>query len=503
MTLVLLVSYYTLLQLFLSLKSIPESSYYFDFIFYSLLRDDLLITLFFVSTFLIGITYATLEGRRFGVFEKDGEINYLKPLILIFGIYFYTYDYNFYLNNYHYYDRILLFLLMLLSLWRSYFLGPFLIIVYVVAFQFNYPFGYSWTDKLLPLHLLILGYTYVLIKPWLKIEKKIFFYVMLLVTSMYYLLPGFGKLYAGWFGHSNLHNIIIGAYVANGWFGWMDKSSIFSISEFVEQASYLKEIGTLMIECGVVLLLFTYRFQPLLLLGLIGLHLLIFLFTGIFFWKWIVALLLIILLRQRYKQVFHQIVTQYHPAFSATVLLALLVIYNGNINLTWFNTPVSHEFELTAHTDNGEKNIPAYSLKPFDIQFSQGRFYDITQTKFLTGTLSSVKKDEQHLNSMINTISKDKFLDTLETIGRVEYNTAAYERYREFFDRYVQNRNKENLIESILPIHIWSHLKDNRVELAERDSIFRINTILNMYYYTPHKSLDLIKTDTIHVYGAN
>lgn len=70
-------------------------------------------------------------------------------------------------------------------------------VLYVVAFQFHYPFSYSWTDKLLPLHLLILGYTYVLIKPWLKIDKMVFSYVMLMVTSMYYLLPGIGKIYAG------------------------------------------------------------------------------------------------------------------------------------------------------------------------------------------------------------------------------------------------------------------------------------------------------------------
>lgn len=139
---------------------------------------------------------------------------------------------------------------------------------------------------------------------------------------------------------------------------------------------------------------------------------------------------------------FSQIVSQYHPAYTIVVTLVLLVFYNGNINLTWFNTPVSHEFEIVAYTEDGLKNIPAYKLKPFDIQFSQGRFYNITQAKFLTGTLNSINKDEQFLNKMINSVSVEEFLDSLETIGRVEFNAAAYDKYREFFNRYVQNRKK-------------------------------------------------------------
>lgn len=87
-----MVCYVLLLQLFLSLKNIPESAYYFDFVFYSLLRSELFFALIFVTVCLVGIVSFRLEGRQFWLLERDRELSYLKPLILIFEVYFSTYD---------------------------------------------------------------------------------------------------------------------------------------------------------------------------------------------------------------------------------------------------------------------------------------------------------------------------------------------------------------------------------------------------------------------------
>src|SRR5690606_25851379 len=104
---------------------------------------------------------------------------YGLPLLLL-SVFFLIQPYNFYFESYFLFDRILLLLLMLLSLYRPLFLGPYLIVLILLHHQYDFPLGmHPYPDKRLSLSLLIVSYA-VFVVYYISNQLKIFFKIPIL-----------------------------------------------------------------------------------------------------------------------------------------------------------------------------------------------------------------------------------------------------------------------------------------------------------------------------------
>ncbi|MCB0319174.1 MAG: hypothetical protein KDD56_10505, partial [Bdellovibrionales bacterium] len=269
-----------------------------------------------------------LSWSKLGL-EKSVRI-LIITCVFIFAWKFSTYDYNLYLSHGHYWDRALLILLALGVYLHPALLPVFLYFLYPMVFQFESPLGlYSWTDKYIPVNILSIFTSYLLISIIRKPSTASLLFTFLCMMGAYYLYPGVGKMKMGphwytWMFENELPNLIVSGWL-NGWGWWLSEDFVIKFANFFEYLNVPSQIATMIIELGSVFLLFGRRVSSLLLVAFIALHLMIFLTSGIFFWKWIAVDICMIYIIWNLKE------QTYRTLFSPFAAIAALpVIIYGN-----------------------------------------------------------------------------------------------------------------------------------------------------------------------------
>jgi hypothetical protein len=373
---------------------LPEQAYFSSVVIVGGIKESLA----FFSTFLCSVLGAVLYRRR--RWNGCTSLFTFRYLVLASAVTLAwaasSYPYNHYFNQSHIADRVMIILLFLgLIRWPS-LVGIFAVYAFAILSQFDQPFGgFSWTDKDLSLRVLLMFGASL----WLSVTSRSreLLRVALLMTfaliASHYFVPGWEKLTSGWLSYGNLHHLFAAAHV-NGWLN-IDSLQVTEHFYFTRKIEPWLLVATVILECGAIALLANRYTAIALLLGWAGLHIGIFAFSGICFWKWVIidcvaAAALISMPAQQSKWLFGGI----RPWLAFFLIAFGQPVFKPH-HLAWFDTPLAHTYRFVAIDASGNRHpVGKYQLAPYDFFLCQNRLWFIPQSQVLTRTWSSTKNKE-------------------------------------------------------------------------------------------------------------
>ena len=309
-------------------------------------------------------------------------------------------NYNFYYDQFFFLERILILALFILSLLKPAFIIPFTFLFLLTLSQYHYPLGgYSITDIYPLINFFPLLISYLILKWAFFINELTFWRVFIVFHISYYLIPGIAKIEISpnlyeWIFYNDLSNLF-NSSIEMGWLTELNKSTTDFISK---QLNFLKvplNLLTVVIEIsGVYFLTKAKTFR--LYLALTSLfHLLIYLSSGIFFWKWIVINVAFILLSYSFerKKKFEKIFDLKPLYFVIFALISPLFL--RPLSLAWYDSKLVEKYEIYLSNNYGKDILVTGNFfKPYDKIFSQNRFSYLLNNKSLVGTYGSLGSDK-------------------------------------------------------------------------------------------------------------
>jgi len=172
-----------------------------------------------------------------------------------------------------------------------------------------------------------------------------------------------------WIANNPTHDLILNAYYLGLQPFQFSKTIVLTLFDFSQHTVIL--MNTLVVAMQIAALgAVVSRGASRMLTALFDLqHVTIFLFTGIFFWKWIILNILFIyaLSRVEYRRIDPILGT----FLFATVLLSPFVF--SIAHLAWFDTPAVNRIGISAVSDEGEHQVPTNFFRPASVSFAQQR----------------------------------------------------------------------------------------------------------------------------------
>jgi len=432
-----------------------------------------LVVVLLVANYL-PISWNVLRGKwSWQAIDQTGRLRVVGMIVALTLVWAYSaYSYNFYYDQPHYLERLLLVLLFIGCWFSPVFVGPLVVLTFTISGQMTYPeeIAYSDTDKRMIFRFLLLFAFYVYLHPIIRPKPATFIFVTLCLVGAYYFYPAVAKIAYGteelsWVMDNDLHNLFLSSYL-NGWLSFLPFETAYSIRNALEAIRIPLQIITLITElAGIVLVLFNRRIAMMILASAICMHLGIFVSSGVFFWKWIAldAVLIWYLWKSRDDKAINAI---FRPAYAA---LSIFIIGYANFfgakNLGWWDGPVNNYFEYEVIDTQGNSYEFARSFaQPYDFRTTQSRTYFLVNDKLLAntyGTLESTKTYSQLRESTIENLDQ-----ILINRGRKSYDTEQVDNFSDFLVRYFSGYNRQLnqvFVPAILrpPMHIWTIPRPN------------------------------------------
>lgn len=382
---------------------------------------------------------------------------------LTLGWAFSTYQYNFYLGQAHYLDRLILAGLVLAVAWHPGFLPLFIMVALLIVNQFDVPLHrYSWTDKLVLFDILVLATSFALLRVILrKANSKVFITFAFSLLASHYFYSGIRKLELGWLSVDQLAYLFHAAY-DNGWLQFIGAAGFDRVYAFLELFNFPMLVFTLIVEAGAIVAFVHRRLAVAFCLGWFAMHGGIFLSSGIFFWKWMIldVCFAIYLWRNPIRLEAGRF-ARHLPAAVSMALIACSILLWDTETLGWYDTPLSGVFRAEA-IDGGERpqEIAPRDMAPFDFPFAQGRFQYLSEEPVLVGTLGTTS--DLALLESIESISTIEEFDALKARReRTRPNRRKVRRLEKFYKKYFRTLNEREGRGTILnvigaPQHIWT-----------------------------------------------
>ena len=475
---------------------VPRASYESPVIVWSLIRDDLtrvvvaalqhrlpsLHVLFLVvPTLVILITRRRVTWRAW---ESGYSLRALVMLMLFLlawtGA---TFEYNIYLHQGHVVDRLLLVALVALS-WRTPLAVPFAARWAIIMIEEAYvPIPIDDFDFRPVGEILIVFSCFT----WASIRRsfatKHFLLVALGVWASYYYVAGVAKINYGpawsWLRDNHLSNIAINAHI-RGWLGFVPDPIFLAFASVARRVDIVLAGFTLVVELGALVCFVHPRALRAWLMLCFVLNGGIFLFTGIFFWKWMATSLAFwFFLRRGGAAMAKKMCRE-----KAVVLFAIVIVYysrerlyyHPQLGVAWYDSRFLENYILYAVAPSGEKYLvsPSY-ITPMETHWVQGRLCYATTERSLTGIYGTIG----NYNAMMRlegATSPGEALKMLNSSGRCT-NPKRRELFDQFFIRYFGNLNRYGrslrwLRWVEMPTHLWVQPRGNLYE--EQEPVERI-----------------------------
>ena len=454
-------------------------------------------------------------------------------LALCLAFAFATHPYNYYVDQSHLLDRLLMIGMAFSVIRWPLMVIPTLFYAWIFQWQIGYPSPLvaNTTDKLLPLDLICVFGAYVLISAFLrtKIPFRSYLFVTLIVFGAQYFIPGLVKLDLGAEPWSWITDNVIAwiGYIAVGQgfspLGLPDEYSL----ELLKYAAFLQiPIAVLVLAGQFVGILTTVskRMASFLAADYILLHSGIWALTGIFFWKWIVVDLLIVWFLAKLPDRDSRDVFLYHRGNSrrevsrkipATIIAMATIFFAQTtlhpVVLAWFDSPVSYSYYVTAKGLSGkEYEIPKGFFAPYDVYFAQARFYYLEEGKVMVGTFGGTSHRTSVALQAAESVEDIKKLERIR--GKVYYHEGKKESLNNFIKRFLENSNRQGdklAVFSVLgrPNHIWSDAeiapRYERQEQVTEFSIVRRTLFIQNYEIRLVDQKTLLTTSLETFHGKN
>jgi hypothetical protein len=367
------------------------------------------------------------------------------------------YDFNLYFNQLHLDGRLLAAVLASACWFHPAFVCAFVLWVGVVLGQIEAPIvwgAWHWPDKRLPFDTLILFSAFLQVRAWSRPHAQLPALLFLVLTGMTYAHAAFSKAMLGpwpwsWALGNEFGNLFIGAHLNGGWLRMLPADWVLFIAEHLNAVSPALGIVTMLVEGAGLALLCHRRATTPILLAIIGMHVMILVSSGIFFWKWMLldgALIgYVVALNRDHADRSHakpHRVLSLIPARFAIPAAALLIIGARPafqlVPFAWHDSPVTNYFEIRAEGVSGRRyRLDPRFFAPYDLIVQQSRFYYIVQDRVLAGTYAAMF-DSALLGSLRNSSVQD--IPALRERYGIRYaNADASERLKDFIQRSVQN----------------------------------------------------------------
>ena len=386
---------------------------------------------------LLAVHWRKLAWEQFELHKSIRGMAFVLALVIAFA--FATYPYNYFLDRSHYPDRLLLIALAFLVLKHPLFAIAFVLQGFIIVGQFQFPFSYSWTDKAPLFDLLVLLFPFLALKVVNPRQGFLpYLAAALCVVATFYFVPAMGKLQLDWVTGNEQKNIFIAATWQNNWLTAQGNAFLFKIQQHMGDVAFAIKIITIILEVGVIFILFNRRLAMVILIGLIGMHTGILLSSGIFFWKWVamdLALIAILFLlpKDPDKRLFNPALT----GLGAVLVLGLTAVYYRPPNLSWYDSNLCFHFHFEVEGESGEVyQLPPSSFAPYDIPFAQGRFYFLTRVPQIVTTLGATR-NQGKLLALRETNNAYELTEARARLGTVYYNPTQIERFNTFVRKFL------------------------------------------------------------------
>lgn len=382
----------------------------------------------------------------------------LFPTLIVLAFAFSTTHENFFLGSWFGCDRIALVLALLLTIWRPAFLGLAVLAIAVRLFTLAQPLSLSWTDKALPIDLLLLSNLFVLAAVTARVEVTAYVRSFLAILAVFYLRPGIAKIDIGWFSGNRLDHLYRGAFYQNGWDGLVGPFNVDWLSGWIAFVSPPLMLATLLVELVPILFLFSRKLLVVFLMAAVLMHAGIFASSGIFFWKWMLVDLFVLasFLRLRKEPGWVAFGARQGVGFSLLCFIGIF-LYLPAPKLAWFDSNVVHRYRVEATTPSGEKfQIPPRHFAPFDLQFAQARFSFLSDCVPLVDCFGACSNREAMIraNEILTPIDLREHYDTA---GEPVSNDERKNDFLVLLERFLVDANAHRGEPiSLSPWHIWT-----------------------------------------------
>lgn len=397
--------------------------------------------------------------------------------ILILTWSYSLYEYNYYFNQWHLYDRVLLIILGILSIRHPFFTIFFVLQTICISKQFTFPKGfvYSLTDKKIIFDILILYWLFYVFQIFIKnINWKFFIVIILATIGNWYFLASYGKFRLDWLQENQTFNLYSSVQVF-GWLQFLPDYITISLGSFIKNNNNFIQISVIIIELLLPIIILLHRRLVLPTLSLyIVFHIMIFLFSGIFFWKWILLEISLIFIIKYF---------QLNLSKSKYLLLYFPLLFCSSLflksfSLSWLDSGYIHHYKFHFQTDSNEIiTLDASFFSPYDLIFAQNRFHYLFNNKVLSYTFGSTQSKDvvRFINDLKkNNFDKNKIINFKNKNGTNKYNLNKKLMLESFLKNFVMNKLQNdvkwiNYIDP--PMHIWQGVNQQNLSISNAKKI--------------------------------
>ena len=292
------------------------------------------------------------------------------------------YRYNYYYDQTHLWDRLLIVALMF-GILRSPLLIPlFLFEVLLSRAQFDHPLiaRIPIGDEL-PLRVfgivvgcalwngLLDGLAIFRSRSWMKplekwlaparIQSHALVFSILCMIGFYYSVAGLGKIMLGanamdWLRYSHMENLFVASHL-NGWLSFLSEERALEMAAIIRIFHLPIAVLTLIFELGMAFILVRQRGTLFILAAISAMHCGIVVTSGIIFWKWLtldLAMLVWLWLRREDPEI-GRMYSRSNAIFSLAVVGGLIVLFSSN-QFAWWNTKWTMLYEIEVLDEEGE-----------------------------------------------------------------------------------------------------------------------------------------------------
>ena len=424
---------------------------------------------------VISFLLLTLYKRKVEVPIYSKIIVGLCVLILTWT--FSLYEYNYYFNQWHLFDRVLLIILGLLSIRYPFITIFFVIQTICISKQFTFPkvLIYTYTDKKIIFDILILYWLFYVFQLFIKnINWKFFIVIILAMIGNWYLLAGYGKLRLDWLQENQTFNLYSSVQVF-GWLQFLPEYITISLGSFIKNNNNFIQISAITIEFLLPIFILIHRRLTRTILSIyVVFHLMIFFLSGIFFWKWILLEFALIFIITQYKINLNKskYLLVYFP------LLFCSSMFFKTINLSWLDSGYVHYYKFHIQTDSNEIiPLDASFFSPYDVVFAQNRFHYLFDNKVLSHTFGSTQSKDvvRFINDYEkNNFEKNKIINFKNKNGTSQYDLNKKLMLESFLKKFVLNKLQNdvkwiNYLDP--PMHIWQGVNQQNFSISNAKKI--------------------------------
>lgn len=408
-----------------------------------------------------------------------------------------TYNFNYYLNNGFYLDRLLLVVFPFL-LWRWQFLAPvYVALALVYRSQFNYPVdGFELFDKRLLFDILLMFTSWMYIKAYFKNSKINFIYLVLCIIASNYFISGFAKFLISphgyeWLLQNKVSDLFLNVH-ARGWLANQNAQSVSSIYTLLTRFDVLFQSVVLIIELLALLLLRSKKMAILLLIAFCLMHLAIFSVGSMLFWKWMSLDLVVAYILYKTNSEFSAQLFSRDLFYVSLIVIGTSFIWLRPYPIGWFDTKANQFFTYEVEDESGRiTELNKNDFNPYHQWIQYDRFLFLVNQNVLPISGFGYTGN-YYFKELIDTTSPVNLGILQNKLGINHYEANKKQAFDKFVKTFFRNWNNAEVKNKWwtmfkAPNHLYNSAKNSH-GLSDVLKVKKLRIIMNVSYISDNKS---------------